>query len=202
MNYMRLDKHSNSKNGVDLLASVIQNGNEHEVQKILHAHPELLRGITSRVEFAFREYRLGADFVADFITGDYKDNGMYLSLSFIELESPKHRLFTANGDPTAALTHALRQIRDWKGWIKTNRAYFSSNIVKTLDYPKWQVEGFLESYVVVIGRRDSMSKDDKRQLTALTEEGIEIMTYDGLIDQYKKRSQYWGEFFESIELIG
>ena len=70
-----------------------------------------------------------------------------------------------------------------------------------MEFPERAVDGILESYIIVIGRRNSMSDNDKRQLLALNEHGIEIMTYDGLMDQYKKEAQYWGKFLGSVELI-
>lgn len=198
---MRLDDHSNLNDGSTQLEDVLATGNEHDVQKVIHEHPQLLRGITPGVEFAFREYRLGAEFIADFVTGGFVDNGMYLRLSMIELESPKHKLFTKHGDPTAALNHALRQIRDWRAWIKENRLYFTSRTIKKLDYPARAADGVKEAYVVVIGRRSSMSRDDQRRLADLNDDGTHVMTYDGLLDQYNREAKYWSGFHKTINLI-
>ena len=32
-------------------------------------------------------------------------------------------MFTGKGDPSAALTHALRQLSDWRTWLTFNRDY-------------------------------------------------------------------------------
>jgi hypothetical protein len=51
----------------------------------------------------------------------YLDVGEKSSLGYewIELESPILRMFNANGDPSKYLTHAIRQILDWRAWLKT-----------------------------------------------------------------------------------
>lgn len=65
--------------------------------------------------------RLGAEHVPDFMIGE-KDSLGY-RWQAVELEHPKDRMFTKAGNPTAKLTHAIRQIQDWRTWLQQNQNY-------------------------------------------------------------------------------
>ena len=93
----------------------------------------------------------------------------------IEIEHASHSLFTKNGDPSAALTHAIRQTQDWHTWISDNSAYAR------------EILPGLESAVslVFIGRRHTLSKRDKRRLRQMNDsyKGCPyISTFDAILD--------------------
>lgn len=54
----------------------------------------------------------------DFMLCEMDSGGYHWIL--IELESPTHRSMTKAGEQSAKLTHALRQIRDWRIWLRKN----------------------------------------------------------------------------------
>jgi hypothetical protein len=124
-------------------------------------HP---RGVYSKVS-------LGPTYVTDFITYFDKTPGRYWIL--IEIELPNVPLFTKSGDPSRYLTHAIRQVTDWQAWISDNLAYARTFLTEILD----------PIGVVVIGRRDSLTDENKRQLRQILRNNrqLEIMTYDRLI---------------------
>jgi hypothetical protein len=65
--------------------------------------------------------RLGGEHVPDFMMAEKSSVGFVWTA--VECESPKAKLFTKKGDPSAALNYALKQIEDWREWLKDNRAH-------------------------------------------------------------------------------
>lgn len=128
--------------------------------------------------------RLGAEFVPDFVVGEKSSIGYEWQL--VELESPTAPLFTRAGDPSKHLTHALRQIDDWRAWLERNRDYATRPLDKAglgLTDISSAAEG-----VVLIGRRKDLSPRDnerRRQMTART--GVKIHTYDYIADAIQGR---------------
>lgn len=122
------------------------------------------KGIYSKVS-------LGPTYVTDFVTYFDKTPGRYWLL--IEIEPPSMPLFTKSGDPSRYLTHAIRQVMDWQAWIADNLAYARTFLTEIID----------PIGIVVIGRRDSLTDDNKRQLRQILRNNrqLEIMTYDRLI---------------------
>lgn len=98
---------------------------EHEIQKYLELHPELIVNVVGggHGRWVIPQKKLGTEFATDFIVGERHSFGYEWLL--VELESQKQRMFNKNGDPSAALTHAIRQIQDWRGWLKQNYSYAS-----------------------------------------------------------------------------
>lgn len=83
---------------------------EEDIQKILALIPLLLvqhlRGGHGR--WVIPKQKLGAEHVTDFIIGERHSFGF--DWTAVELESPKLKMFTKKGNPTEALTHAIRQM--------------------------------------------------------------------------------------------
>jgi hypothetical protein len=96
---------------------------EAAVQSILEEHPVLLARALGggHGRWVIPQRRLGAEHVPDFIIGEKSSLGYEWTL--VELESPSQRMFKRNGDPTQALSHAIRQILDWRSWLTVNLNY-------------------------------------------------------------------------------
>jgi hypothetical protein len=151
---------------------------EHDYHKLIAGHPAFfflqLWQVVSKPE-------LGSEHQADFVLAfDQMSAGIHYR--FIEIESPHAVAYTASGNPSARLTHAIQQVMDWKRWIKSNRSQY-----KKLFPSKYaRVQEFDNlSYCIYIGRRDQSSR-----LTALRNEfskevGIGIRSFDSLMDRLK-----------------
>lgn len=116
------------------------------------------------------EHELGDDFAADFVL-EYPSQ-RYV---FVEIENPRHRLYTQRGNPTAALTHARQQVEDWQEWVEQNNPY-AQNKLPGCASP----EG-----LVVIGRRTTLTVEDSRRLERanINSRGrLRIITYDDLLE--------------------
>jgi hypothetical protein len=85
-------------------------------------------------------------------------------------------LFTKTNNPTAAVTHAVRQVEDWLEWSYENLSYLRSR------YPEIHEPKGL----VVLGRRSSL---DPKAAKALRRRNVlskvQVVTYDDLIDDMK-----------------
>ncbi len=126
--------------------------------------------------------RLGAEHVTDFMIGERDSAGW--GWQAVELESPHARMFTKNGDPTAQLTHAIRQIEDWRDWLTRNASYAARDLGLTDVRP--DLPG-----LVLIGRRaneDPATKNRLRQM--MVQRRIQIHTYDFLLDNARGRIEF------------
>ena len=115
------------------------------------------------------EHELGSDFVCDFVVEFPQER--YL---LVEIENPKHKVFTRGGQRSAPVTHACQQVEDWQQWIEENNPYAQKKLPGCMS-----PEG-----LVLIGRSDSMSQDDRTRLKRanVTTRGLlTISTYDDLL---------------------
>ncbi len=119
------------------------------------------------------EHELGSDFQCDFVL-EHPERRYVL----IEIENPKHILFTKKGDKRQALVHACQQVEDWQQWFDEHNSYAQSKLPGCVS-----PEG-----LVVIGRASGLTEADERRLQraniALRGQ-VRIMTYDGLLTEAK-----------------
>jgi hypothetical protein len=158
---------------------------ERDLQKYLEAHPmalvQHLRGGHGR--YVIPQKHLGAEHVPDFIIGHRHSGGS--EWEAVEIESSNSKMFTKGGDPTKELTHAVRQVQDWRAWLQRNQNYAArppaegglglTDIVSTLPG------------LIIIGRRkdyDPSNNDRRRQMT--NDLNIKIHTYDFLLDNCRE----------------
>jgi hypothetical protein len=169
---------------------------EEEIQVLIEQHPQLWRFVTANKPFVRPKMKLGEKFITDFIVlgSAHWSQTQMRTATFIELERGGCRLFNKKGDPSAELTHGIRQLRDWKQWVTDNRTYVRDMFVEHgwLEWARseWEGEaglppfGFVARYLLVIGRRAEMSPDDRLRLQGMNEDSkdITIVTYDVLLD--------------------
>lgn len=88
------------------------------------------------------------------------------------------------------MNHEIKQVDEWADWIKRNETYFKDSLHKaiktinpsfdeTFDYAR----RFIVNKKIVIGRRDMLtSEDNKRRAIEYDKSGLDIATYDRLVD--------------------
>ncbi len=167
---------------VDEFETVLDHAkHEADLQQHLAANPRILvqklRGGWGR--WVISSPRFGAEYVPDFVVGEYSSLGMNWTL--VELESPHRPLFTKRGDPAEYLNHAIRQVTDWRDWLITNRDYaIRSRNDQGLGLV--DIDGRASAWII-IGRRDDEDEKMRRRRAQLgSQSGIEIHTYDWLLD--------------------
>lgn len=154
---------------IDAFEELVSTAGEEPVHQYLVAHPELLfpcrAAIRSKVPFGSH--------VSDLVVRE--PDGTY---TLVELESPKRKLFTQAGDPTADLTHAMNQVTSWRRYIEDN--------VRTVQ-DELGLPGITTAArtLVVIGRSAELNEQTRRTLLAMASEtrGREILTYDDVVDR-------------------
>ncbi len=159
---------------------------EREVQRFLEDVPVLLvqhlGGGHGR--YVIPKQRLGAEYVPDFMIAERHSFGH--EWEAVELESPQARMFTRSGDPTSALTHAIRQIQDWRAWLQRNQNYAARPITQG-GLGLTDITGDVHG-MILIGRRIHVSagtQDRRRQM--VSDLRIAIHTYDFLLERSEGR---------------
>lgn len=96
----------------------------------------------------------------------------------VEIERPKHALFTREDRVTKEVTHAQQQAEDWINWIKEYPHEIREALPGIREPQGW----------VIIGRRSSMTASQQRVLERRNARlnDVTIMTYDDLLDRAKQ----------------
>lgn len=162
--------------------------NEHDWQKFFEGIPILLlqhmNGGHGR--WVIPQKELGSEYRTDFVIGEEDSDGFHWQA--VELESHNAKCFTKNGDYTKELTHAVKQIQDWRSWIRDNIQYArnerNKNGLGLIDIVP-ELPG-----LIIIGRRKDLLEKDKYKRQELGNEiNIKIHTYDWVYEQAKARFQ-------------
>jgi hypothetical protein len=169
----------------DLEAKLNSAKNERDMQSYLEEHPLLLiqhlGGGHGR--WVIPQQRLGGQFVTDFVIAEKSSIGF--EWVAVEIESPTAQIFTKKGDPSKTLNHAIRQISDWRAWLKRNQNYAArsreENGLGLTDIDS-DIPG-----LIIIGREKTLNpntRELRRQLGANL--NIKIHTYDWLLRMARK----------------
>lgn len=183
-----LDPHSETRRRyAELLATfeTLLLGPEEPIHQFLLEHPELTcptcDKFWSKVPFGKKV----SDFVFREPTNDYE---------LVEIEAPGRKLFRADGQQSAELTHAINQISDWVQYIEDNKR----TVEAELGLPGLSTN---PRRLVVIGRSNSLTAENRRKLTTLQNEQpkLRIITYDDLIASARANLE---RFLGPLGLIG
>jgi|SRR5208337_1410822 len=159
---------------------------ETEIQQFLEKHPVLLiqhlGGGHGR--WVIPRKRLGSEHVTDFVIGDRDSVGF--EWVAVELESPKAPLFNQNGDPSAKLNHAIRQITDWRSWLKKNQTY-AARPPSESGLGLTDIDPNLDGLILIGRRSRSDKRTNGRRREMATTLRIRIHTYDWLIEKASGR---------------
>jgi hypothetical protein len=155
--------------------AVIDSGvKEERIHQFLVDHPEILYAALNHSDQIITKPSLHS-YVPDFAAGV---EGMTLrrwSWTLIEIEPAGFPLLTQTGNPSAKLTHAAKQIADWRNWISQNTAY-ARTILPDI---KPDCHG-----LIVMRRRRAMTERMAQELRAYQDSlyCIRIHSYDWLYD--------------------
>ncbi len=155
---------------------------ERDLQEVLEHRPNILVQVLQggHGRWVIPRPRLGSKFEPDFLLAVASSIGM--EWFGVELESPKHSLFTKKGDPRQALTHAIRQIQDWRNWLSQNlRLARAPRSEQGLEFFGIDAE---ISGIILIGRRKNTGSEEDQALRRrmIREHRIVIRSYDWLLE--------------------
>lgn len=148
---------------------------ERPLQTFLAEHPELLCPLAEPGGelWCLDRPRLGSELIPDFLLASDSSAGFRWTL--IELEGPTEAILTKDGLPAKRLAGAMKQIRDWRGWLRTNIAYARDQLGLT------DIHAECRS-VIAIGRRQSLDIKKASTYAALSTNSDAVMTYDRLLE--------------------
>jgi hypothetical protein len=159
---------------------------ERSMQLFLEAVPRLLVQHLNAGDgyWIIPQKQLGSEHVTDFLIAEPGSTG--LTWYAVELKRPQAKIFTAKGDPSAALTHALRQIDDWRDWLSRNRDYASRPREQSgLGLP--DIDPELDG-LVIMGRDAQLDpRSDALRRRLQRQHRVRIETYDWLARQARSR---------------
>ncbi|MFC1948102.1 Shedu anti-phage system protein SduA domain-containing protein [Chloroflexota bacterium] len=128
---------------------------ERPLQKFLEDNPFVL---TSKIhpahhlQICIPTPNLGGLYKPDYLIAGLDSAGFWWY--GVELENPHYRMFNKNGEQTKELSHAIRQIEDWREWLRNNISYAQN----TLGFI--QIDADLPCYII-IGTRNQEIVDSE-----------------------------------------
>jgi len=143
---------------------------EEEYQIFLKEHPVFLNPLARQI---IDKRKLGDDYITDFVI--HLINEEYI---LVEIEKPQDNIFTTNNEFTSKFSHAFGQVLDFINWIELNISYAQSKL-PGIKSPKG---------MLVMGRRDTMTKEQKLKLKKYNENShsIEVLTFDDLLSNSER----------------
>lgn len=156
------------------------NSSEEECHKFIAEHSAMCWG--KEFYFSISKLNLGGSLTPDFILVSEKGSfGLHYTL--VEIEKPSTSTITKINDPTSGLTHAIKQIRDWKNWIEKN-----SQEAGLLFPAKFSHDNMAHlNYMIIAGRRiNSTIEQDAERVKLSREVGYPIRSFDYITDNLKQ----------------
>ncbi len=118
--------------------------------------------------------------IPDFAVISWDSGTLYIAL--IEIESPCKNWSTRNGDPTAELSHAIQQLRDWQIWFDdpANATRFRDDYLIP-DY-LWRRRRLEIRPILIYGRRSELEASNFQRKRSMLQRPNEVfMTWDRLV---------------------
>jgi hypothetical protein len=159
---------------------------EYDMQRFLEANPRpLIQHLGGRGAWVIPKKRLGSEHETDFVIAQEASDGLVWYA--VELERPQARMFNKNGDPSAALNHALRQISDWRDWLSRNSDYAARPLERS-GLGLIGIDPELEGLIIIgrdaeVDQRATASR--RRRLERVHR--VKIETYDRLLLRASER---------------
>jgi hypothetical protein len=165
-----------AKEIIDEFDSVLSDSrDEKPLQLFLASNPSLLSSLSppGGSYWCLDRPRLGSEFIPDFLLASSTSVGIQWSM--IELESPLEKVLTKGGVPAKKAAEGLKQIRDWRIWLRDNVNYARDQLgLKDIDAE-------CQSYLI-IGRRASLDPKQAKLYRELSDNKTVVMSYDRLRD--------------------
>lgn len=156
---------------------------ERPLQRLFAEHPNLLTSLVGggHGRWCRPKPSLAGQFEPDFLLGDRSSVGY--EWFAVELESPSARALTKSGLMTRQMNTALRQVRQWRAWAAKNVNWLESQGYLDID-------GDFAGYFIMIGRRESWSKEMRTIYRELSADNIWVMSYDRVLEMAIEEAQF------------
>lgn len=148
---------------------------EKPLQTFLASQPSLLSSLSppGGSYWCLDRPRLGSEYIPDFLLASQTSVGIQWSM--IELESPLEKVLTKAGMPAKKAAEGLKQIRDWRIWVRDNINYAREQLgLKDIDA---ECTAYL-----IIGRRANLDQKQAKLYREMSDNKTVVMSYDRLRD--------------------
>jgi len=129
----------------------------------------------------YSKVKIGHDCEVDFTWLHFDSFGPEWHL--VEIENPGSALFTKSGEPSAALSHAMQQARDWCAWIHDHTEY-AQKLMPQISHPLCHI---------FLGRRKDITSANREQLRKLRYDSRSDMVIHTL-DWFVRSGQIFGQY--------
>ncbi|OME10699.1 Shedu anti-phage system protein SduA domain-containing protein [Paenibacillus odorifer] len=179
-----------------MLEDIINTNSEEVLQQYLTNNKEILIAAYGQpawyYNYVIPKFKLGSEYICDFIVFTGQSYNYWINI--VELKTSTTSVFTKKGQYSKSLNEAVKQVKIYNNWIQEKNNYFKECLLENI---KLQDSSFYETFEhtrkfivnskIVIGRRAKLTQSDNK-LRAIDNEstGIDIATYDRLIDIEKK----------------
>jgi hypothetical protein len=147
---------------------------ESNLQNFLIKNPILISPSYLRIH---PQAKLGIEYITDFIIEEPSPDGSCSIL--VEIENSNHNLFLRNNDLSAPLRHALKQVSDWRQWLRKNSRYASESLgISNIDSDS--------RALVIIGRKKSLSSKNLEDISSISKDyhyKTQVLTYDDVYER-------------------
>lgn len=168
---------------------------EEDLQDFLTRNPFILSEQFPHGTHVVPKFRFGGKYVSDFLISEITSGGTIWIL--VELEPVNIPLVTKAGHHSERVRGGVQQVRDWRDWLMSNRDHAMKSIAQD-GLGLGDIQGLWGR--VVVGRRSMITprfNQLRRQIS--DDSNIEIMTYDRLLEWFKKRANHWKAWDESLQ---
>jgi hypothetical protein len=167
---------------------------EEDLQDFLTSNPFILSEQFPHGTHVVPKFRFGGKYVSDFLISEITSGGTFWIL--VELEPANIPLVTKEGNLSQRVRGGVQQVRDWRDWLMSNRDH-AIRPVEQDGLGLGDIQGIWGW--VVVGRRSTVTPRFNQLRRQLAEgSNIEIMTYDRLLEWFKKRADHWKAWDQSI----
>jgi len=181
---------------------------ERNVVQFLAKHPQLLRDyflkVTGHCQYVLTEVSLGGELKIDAVVLN-GHSGSWEGY-FVEFEPVANKVFNKDRTPTARTKEAIKQIADWRQYIRLNPTEFRRKLAKLCqtqdrlgqEDPKFEActgsdhrlkdaeTVMWEHFWIITGRRENLSQEVRGLMARQhTEMDIFMGSYDGFLDLAK-----------------
>jgi hypothetical protein len=168
----------------ELECTISEAKDEKPLQEFFERNPNLLVQLFryGHGRWVFARPRLGSEHILDFMVCGVDSAGPHWHL--IELESPVCPVLRKDGQQRAEFTHAVKQVNDWRIWLRKNVQYAQNQLGYVGLDSEFQA-------IIVMGRRTDISAEHQEQYRELVRGDIEVMSYDRVLEQIIRAAKGW-----------
>lgn len=184
-------------NLVERFEDVIERaGREEDLQAFFAENPFILSEQWPHGTHVVPKFRFGGQYVSDFLISEITSGGTFWIL--VELEPASAELVTRGGQLSQRVREGIQQVRDWKDWLDQNRDLASRSISRN-GLGLGDIQGVWGW--VVVGRRSKVTpRFNTLRQQVFEGSNIEVITYDRLLEWFRKRADHWKAWDQSIKL--